>query len=255
MLDGAKTGKTILQGRYQQDRCSRKYGTQYVPEWKAVQENLVHQYPLARQGLPTFVMDVLKAAMDSASSAEFQRIDARFSTLPKQRDADLIAPWQEAEAGVHELLTRPEPHVQNVARAQQDALDAIKRHVARVFEFHNERIMRPRASQSGDKEKGNKADFTTRSIELRQDCLRRVSLEFVGGPDRAETAVGLLSQDEVARLRASYAYLYDWARKPGGTRFPWNVAMRELGAIKLRARKDLKPLSQDFYEKMMMRKL
>ena len=254
MLDGAKTGKTILQGRYQQDRCSRKYGTQYVPEWKAVQDNLVHQYPLARQGLSTFVMDVLKAAMDSASSAQFQRIDAHFSALLKQRDADLIAPWQEAEAGIQELLARPETQAQNVAHAQQDALDAIKRHVAQVYELSNTLIMRPRATQS-EREKGNKADFTTRSIELRQDCLRRVSLEFVGGPDRAETAVGLLNEDEVARLRASYAYLYDWTRKPGGTRFPWNVAMRDLGAIKLRARKDLKPLSQDFYEKMMMRKL
>ena len=60
---------------------------------------------------------------------------------------------------------------------------------------------------------------------------------------------------EVARLRASYAYLYDWTKKQGGTRFPWNVAMRELGAIKLRARQDFKPISQDFYEKMMMRRL
>jgi len=80
-------------------------------------------------------------------------------------------------------------------------------------------------------------------------------MEFVKGPDRAETAVALLSEDEVARLRASYAYILDWSHRPGGTRFPWNVAMRDLGEIKLRARGDLKPLSQDFYEKMMMRSL
>lgn len=258
VLDGAKTGKTILPGRYLQDRMSRNYGIQYVPEWKAAQDDLVRHHPLSRQGLPTFVMDVLKAAMDEASSTQFRRIDAHFSTLPRIKDADLVVPWQEAEAGAQELLSRPEPHAQNVGQAQQDALAAIKRHVTRVYELSST-LMRPAAgtpasARAGEKGKKNAAEFTTRSIELRQDQLRRVSQEFVSGPDRAQT-VGLLSEDEVARLRASFAYLYDWARKPGGTRFPWNVAMRELGMIKLRTRRDLKPLSQDFYEKMMMRRL
>ena len=253
MLDGAKTGKTILPGRYLEDRSSRKYGTQYVPEWKAAQNNLVHQHPLSRQGLPTFVMDVLKAAMDEACSTQFRRIDAQFSALPKHRDADLVAPWKEAEAGAQELLSRPDDELcaQNVGRAQQDALEAIKRHVTRVYELSCT-LMRP-VTPGG--EKGNKAAFTNRSIELRQDQLRRLSMEFTSGPDRAETTVGLWSEDEVARLRASFAYLYDWTRRPGGTRFPWNVAMRELGVIKLRARRDLKPISQDFYEKMLMRRL
>ena len=259
MLDGAKTGKTILPGRYLQDRTSRKYGTHYVPEWKAAQDNLVHQHPLSRQGLPTFVMDVLKAAMDEASSTQFQRIDAHFGALLKHRDADLVAPWQDAEAGAQGLLSRPddEPHARSVGRAQQDALEAIKRHVARVYEL-SYTLMKPTTTTAGAgaaTEKGKKAAFTNRSIEARQDQLRRVSMEFTSGPDREESTVAVLSEDEVARLRASYAYLYDWSRKPGGTRFPWNVAMRELGAIKLRARRDLKPLSQDFYEKMMMRRL
>jgi len=97
------------------------------------------------------------------------------------------------------------------------------------------------------------ADFSHRSIEIRQDCLRRVSREFVGGPPAAETFV--FSQEEIARLRASYAYLYDWTRHGGGTRFPWNVAFDELGEIKLRAQKDFKPISRDFYEKMSIRKV
>jgi RNA-dependent RNA polymerase len=252
VLDGAKTGKTILPGRYHEDRCSRKYGTHYVPEWKAAQDNLVHQHPLSRQGLPTFVMDVLKAAMDEACSTQFQRIEAQFSTLPKHRDTDLVAPWQEAEAGAQELLSRPEDelHARNVGRAQQDALEAIKRHVMRVYELSS--TLMKLATPGG--EKGKKAAFTNRSIESRQDQLRRLSTEFTSGPDRAET-VGLLSEDDVARLRASFAYLYDWTRRSGGTRFPWNVAMRELGVIKLRARRELKPISQDFYEKMLMRRL
>ncbi len=225
-----------------------------MPEWKAAQDNLVHQHPLSRQGLPTFVMDVLKAAMDEASSQQYQRIDAHFSVLPKLRDADLIAPWEEAEAGAQDLLSQPDPQAQIIGQAQQDALEAIKRHVVRVYELSST-LMKPTAgtpARSGDK--GKRADFTNRSIELRQDQLRRVSLEFASGPTRGET-IAMPSEDEVARLRASFAYLYDWTRRHGGSRFPWNVAMRELGVIKLRARKDLKPLSQGFYEKMNMRRL
>src|ERR1700677_1832102 len=104
---------------------------QCVPEWKAVGNNLVHQSPLARQGLPAFIMDVLKAAMDEASTTQYQRIDAQCSALPKPRDVDLIAPWQEAEAGAKDLLSHSEQPAQNIGRARQDALDAIKRHVVR----------------------------------------------------------------------------------------------------------------------------
>lgn len=254
MLDGAKTGKTILPARYHQDRSSKKYGMQYVPEWKATQDDLVHNCPLARRGLPTFVMDVLKAAINEASSTQYQRIDAQFNALPKLRDADLIAPWQEAEEGAQELLSQPEQHAQNIGRAKQDALDAIKRHVMRVYELSS-MVIGSGTQRPGAGEKGNKADFSSRCIEARQDRLRRVSHEFVSGPDRAEMAVALLSEVEVARLRASYAYLFDWTRKPGGTRFPWNVAMRELGLIKLHARRDAHPVSQVFYEKMQMRRL
>ncbi|KAH9077904.1 hypothetical protein EDB83DRAFT_2514608 [Lactarius deliciosus] len=236
VLDGAKTGKTILAERYLQDRNNRKYGSHYVPEWKAAQDNL--------------------AAMDEASSTQFRRIDAQFGALPRIKDTDLVAPWQDAEASAQELLSRPEPHAQNVGRAQQDALDALKRHVVQVYEL-SVKLMKPGpagTTPAGEKGK-KKAGFTGRSIELRQDQLRQLSREFAGGPDREVTAAGLMSEDEVARLRASYAYVYDWGRKSGGSRFPWNVAMRELGAIKLRARRDLKPISQDFYEKMMMRRL
>ena len=243
VLDGAKTGKTILPGRYFQDRNSSQYGMQYVPEWKVDPDNLVHQHqhPLSREDLPTFVMDVLKAAMDEASNTQLQRIDAQFGALPTHSDADLVAPWHEAEASAQELLARPEPHAQSVGRARQDALEAIRQHVARVYEL-SYTPTRPAAGAN-------------RSVELRRDEFHRLSVEFTGGPERAETAVGLLSEVEVARLRASYAYLYDWTRKPGGTRFPWEVAMRELGAIKLRARKEFKPISKDFYEKMLMRRL
>jgi hypothetical protein len=107
------------------------------------------------------------------------------------------------------------------------------------------------AARHGKGKKGG-ADFSNQSIKTRQDCLRRVSRAFVGGPPAEETFV--FSQEEVAKLRASYAYVYDWMKHGGDTRFPWNVAFDELGEIKLRAQKDFKPISREFYEKMSIRK-
>jgi RNA-dependent RNA polymerase len=56
-------------------------------------------------------------------------------------------------------------------------------------------------------------------------------------------------QDEViARVRASYAYKYDYDNKWNGTSFPWDVAMRELGDIKARATGGHKTVIGDFYD-------
>ena len=255
VLDGAKTGKTILQGRYRQDCNSKLYGTQFVPPWKMEPDHNILQYPLSRGGLPPFVMDLFKETMESIKGKYLQRIADHFAALPaKIKDADLVAPWQGAEARAQEMLSSPEPHVRAVGRAQNDALEAIKTHVARVSELYADTMRK--AAMVGGAGAPSGAAFTQLSIESRQDKLRAVSREFVGGPpgERRKTLV-VFGQEEVARLRASYAYLYDWTHKPGGTRFPWSVAMRELGAIKLRARNDFKPISQDFYENMSMRKL
>lgn len=263
VLDGAKTGKAILPERYSQDCNSKLYGRQYAPNWKREPDSPIHQYNLSRQGLPPFVMDVLQEAMGRIREEQLQHIASHFSALPKVKDLDLVTPWQDAEERAREMLSRPEQLMRDVGRAQKEALEAIKTHVARVYDWCVS-LMRiaavphatspsPSMGKSVGVGMGARLEFSQQSIETRQDRLRRMSRKFVGGPPAGETIV--FSQEEVARLRASYAYLYDWTRKHGGTRFPWTVAMRELGAIKLRARKDFKPISQDFYEKMSMRKL
>ena len=265
VLDGAKTGKTVLPGRYKQDKDNKQYGTQFVPQWKKDRAKETLQFDLRRGHLPPFVMDLLTEAMERIGDEQRQRIKVHFDALHKVKDKDLVAPWQDAEARAQELLSRPEEHARAVGQAQKDALEAIKKHVARVNDMWDEMIKaqqtqprpaaqhRRKSSSSGGGSGG--AAFTSRSIESRQDQLRRVSREFAGGPSAAETFA--FGGEEVARLRASYAYLHDWAHASayGGSRFPWSVAMRDLGVIKLQSRKDFKPISQDFYEKMSMRKL
>jgi RNA-dependent RNA polymerase len=264
VLDGAKTGKIILPERYKQDCNSKQYGTQFVPPWKMELDHNILQYPLSRGDLPPFVMDLFRETMETIKNEFLRRIADRFAALPaKIKDADLVAPWQGAEARAQEMLSSPEPHMRAVGQAQNDALEAIKTHVVRVSEFYTETMRKVTVGGGGAAAAG--AAFTHLSIESRQDKLRAVSREFVGGPLAAAPGAGagggekktktfVFGREEVARLRASYAYLYDWTHK-GGTRFPWSVAMRELGAIKLRARNDFKPISQDFYENMSMRKL
>jgi RNA-dependent RNA polymerase len=278
VLDGAKSGMTILPERYRRHRNNKQFGTQFTPQWKMVPGRTTHQLELRRRDPSSpFVMDFLQAAMEKESVKQLKRIDEHFSALRKEKDPDLIAPWRDAEAGAEVLLGKPESEerMREVGQAQMDALKAIKTHVERVCEWCDGLMkttppVTTTTSSGGGGGGGSRAAattnratiiatsdgkswFTTRSIERRQDRLRRMSHEFVSGPPAGETWV--FGEEEVARLRASYAYLYDWERKTGGTRFPWNVAMRELGLIKLRARKDFKPISQEFYEKMSMRKL
>jgi len=63
-----------------------------------------------------------------------------------------------------------------------------------------------------------------------------------------------MQDEEVARLRASYAYKYDHeVRFSGWTRFPWDVAMRELGAIKARATGRHKTIAGEFYDHFNMK--
>lgn len=261
-----------MQEKYTQDRNNQRYGTQYTPPWKEIDRDLTagqsSGFLLSRQSQSPFVMDILCDAVKQVKDDCLRQIEERFNSLPKVKDLDLVAPWQDAEARTNEMLSKPEQ--KTIGEAHQRAMDSIKAHVVRVHELSakllNTKNAGARASTGGvvgvdvgagkGKGKSSKrggADFSHWSIETRQDRLRSVSREFVGGPPSEETFV--FSQEEVARLRASYAYLYDWERQGGGSRFPWNVAFDELGSIKLRAHKDFKPISRDFYEKMSIRKI
>jgi RNA-dependent RNA polymerase len=55
-----------------------------------------------------------------------------------------------------------------------------------------------------------------------------------------------MQDEEIASLRASYAYKYDHSKWHEGTGFPWDVAMRELGAIKARVTGGHKTVTGDF---------
>jgi len=111
--------------------------------------------------------------------------------------------------------------------------------------------MKKVAEENGKTKRKKACAFTDLPIELRQDVLRASAKEFASKP-RPEDV--LFSEEEIARLRASYAYLLDSQQeKKGWSRFPWDVSMRELCAIKARALGPTKTVTENFYARYYMK--
>ncbi|KZP15901.1 hypothetical protein FIBSPDRAFT_934919 [Athelia psychrophila] len=92
--------------------------------------------------------------------------------------------------------------------------------------------------------------FTDLSIEVRQDILRVVAMDFAAGPLLGEIFI----QKEIARLRASYAYLYDSEQQSQKwSRFPWDVCTQDLRDIKAHALGMTKTCTQDLYTRFTMK--
>lgn len=100
----------------------------------------------------------------------------------------------------------------------------------------------------------------TQKVETRQEALRKLSAKFAAFP-RPDDLICILDEATIARLRASYAYRLDSVSlassesKITWSRFPWDMAMRELGLIKARALGPHKAVTIGFYErfKLMIR--
>ena len=113
-----------------------------------------------------------------------------------------------------------------------------------------ERIQRPVEKLFEEFRKEQKDErFTGLAITTRQDFLRKYSLKFVGIANKPTTQLLFFSDNDVRLVRASYAYVHC----PKSSRFPWNVAMRDLGEIKAKAKKDYKVCTGPFYDRFSIR--
>jgi len=124
-------------------------------------------------------------------------------------------------------------------------LEEIAKHVRSVYDDHRISLSPTSSLKS----------FTDLPIEARQDTIQKLSKQFVSLPPPASGKF-LMQDEEIARLSASYAYKYDYERQFGKstvTSFPWDVAMRELGAIKARATGGHKTVVGDFYDHFNMK--
>lgn len=193
-------------------------------------------------------MDSIKRQGKASENQYLKSYDELLNSGLARPDETLIAPWNDAYARAQRAVK------EGGGSGMLAELELIAQHVRDTREKHRE-AMAHRAQTRTDglmspskKGKHKKDYFAEMPIEKRQDVLRDISKAFASKP------MGLIyySERDIKVLRASYAYIHDLEsqnhRRVTWTRFPWDVAMRQLCAIK--AGDSSKTVSSDFYHSM-----
>ncbi|KAF7300712.1 Dimethylaniline monooxygenase [Mycena chlorophos] len=267
VLDSSKTGFILKNDCRKAD--SQTYGHAEGPAWKVSQKKAnqslaspSNAIPLQRQIDPSnpslarpFIMDELIRAAAQQKDKWLSQIEAifqQFDTSPVF-DPVLAAPWDNYVVFAQKRREKGD-------MGPRKDLDIIVKHVESMFEQHRagtRQLKRKRAAAgTGPESPSHGHAFTNLPIESRQDALRSLSRDFSAQP----TIEGLQTIPDpalLARLRASYAYRYDHERQRSGagwSRFPWDVAFRELCQIKASALGPHKPITSDFYEILRVRR-
>ena len=192
--------------------------------------------------LGPFIMDELNLCLAKLRDEWLQEVDKKLDPSKSGAvDKDLTAPFHDAM----ERAKRLDQEAGAGGAFLMDALAAIEAHVKKTREKWSMEHAKTRKGTS------TKA-FTDAPIEHRQDALRAVSREFWSfkppNPD-------VISQPEWRRLLASCAYAYN-VKVNGAVRFPFDIAFRELCAIKADTVSGgrAKSILPGFYEGMSMSK-
>lgn len=224
VLDGIKTGVSIKSG--ERSRDSRQYEKGQL-EWKVPVADTKKRMERSRSGpslnnpppkrgpgLPAFIMDLLKLEVKAEYDRQCAIIEKRLGgddgvTI----DEDLKRPWEEFK----ERVKKDESLGSTMLLDMQKA---IERHVQATFDTWKTQTRRGQ-------------EFTALHITHRQDILRSTSRPFATIPDADAPIFRLHDPAEILRLKASYACVYGCRQhKP---RFPFDVAYRQLCAIKAHA--------------------
>lgn len=247
-LDGFKTGMTVLDEVLKEDT---KTYQKRSPKWKETEEERVrfsasglNERNIQRpHGLGEFIMDKLYNQAKEEKDLWLARIERHFQAHNRSNvDRDLVAPWNQAIE-----LGRRWAAEENNTRMNRE-LEAIVEHVRSVYKDHRSSLASPRTTPSSSPK--TSVPFSDLPIERRQDAIRKISRQFVSFPPPGKF---LMQDEEIATLRASYAYKYDHYIWHEGSGFPWDVAMRELGAIKARATGGYKAIAGEFYDHFNMK--
>ncbi|RDB26117.1 RNA-dependent RNA polymerase 1 [Hypsizygus marmoreus] len=231
-LDGAKTGLRIRPETLKKDKNEFYHGRR--PRWKPEDPNS-NSTCLESKDTPfnkgTFIMDALRTAVEKERTRILIRMDTVFQPLPPRPDQHLTQPWEDAKRRAEGGSNH------DIVQAKRRDLSKIAVHVQRMFFEHKLELSK---------------DFTGLQITLRQDVLRSLSKKFSSAPQPSEMEC-LTDEALISRLRASYAYIYDMERHeqyPNSfSRFPWNLAFRELCSIKASALGPYKAVTNGFYER------
>ncbi|KAL1675560.1 RNA dependent RNA polymerase-domain-containing protein [Schizophyllum commune] len=267
-LDGPKVGVTVKPSAFAKDSSDRRWACR-MPDWKAAidgkdEEN--NNNPRCTRPKETakkcgpFVMESLYAFSQELDRTRIKQIEDAFSdpALPRPGvDEELTAPWREANERAARM------RVASGSGLMEEELQRIRKHVEELYEEYRE-VVRP---QGGSPKKSSPRKSTSPRKEgpfmfsdLPQAEQRRrmriLSTKFSSGPRELLT----LGNEEISRVRASYAYLYDYEQAKSRGRsvsaFPWSLAMTALCDIKAKARgpTSFVTITTDFADNMRMRR-
>ena len=249
VLDGIKTGMTVKPEVLKQD--TRRFQMR-PPKWKETEEERerneqTNELNIKRpQELDKFIMDELHKQAEVEGNRWLTRLDDEFKAAGLCKlDKDLAAPWYDAL----ELGKKWKAEESN-GRFLAD-LDRLHKHVAGLYGDYRIEINSPRKPSRMSPIKKEKP----LSGEARQERIRKMSKQFASYPPAGHL---LMLEEEIARIRASCAYVYDYEQRKSYSsnnysRFPWDLAMRELCAIKARATGRFKTVTCDFYDHFNMK--
>ena len=199
------------------------------PVWKEVEDDIAHggnELNVVRpQSLPLFVMDAVSAEAKRYSDLKLSQMQQAFP-LTTSMDRTLLKPWNDVKERVEMIRLLDRDH----AARMDSELSRIQAHVDEHFAEFKTKIH---------------ANFTALRIERRQDILRKLAQQFAKNPGAPFLC---FSEDELAHLKASYAYKID----PDGS-FPFDVAMRDLGYIKARGCGPSKTVQLAYYDRFVIK--
>lgn len=252
-LDGFKTGMTVREDVLKNDT---KIYQKRPPKWKETDEERERFYASGQNEqnlqrpnfLGRFIMDELHKQAEEEGNHWLAKIETTFEALtPNHRcklDEDLVAPWNKAIESSNRWVAEKK------ITLMKEELEAIAQHVKKVYSDHRSSLASPSKNLRNSPKKV--VPFTGQPIEVRQDKFRKISKDFASFPPPGQFLS--MRDEEIARLKASYAYKYDHeVRLSWWTRFPWDVAMRELGTIKAQATGRHKTVAGEFYDHFNMK--
>jgi RNA-dependent RNA polymerase len=212
VLDSSKTGLSVLPEVLEQE--SRWKGP--TPFWKltAEEKSKISEDEadvLCRRtcGGKPFIMDTLAREATKAGKRKLEEVEKLFA-IEKQDgilDVHLEQPWLNAQKIAHRCLAE-----ENITRMNRD-LEKIKDHVKSIYELYKIVVGKEQSSH------------------VQREKIRQLSREFASKPLSEEL---MMNKQDISRVRASFAYLYDSTQSTGSrySLFPWDMAMRELCHIK-----------------------
>ncbi|KXN89661.1 putative RNA-dependent RNA polymerase SHL2 [Leucoagaricus sp. SymC.cos] len=248
VLDGRKTGKIIRDEVLRQHQ--KEFGMKKL-NWKESlrkksEGELAPQSNVNPTRNPKFIMERLVNFGKHLEETKLAELERKKQSFSNDLDHQLLAPLVE----VDDMIKRNRKTGENAAADYlKKDLDLIRAHVEAMHHEHREQI-RQASLQYNEKKRSNSvgAGFTNLPIQKRQDILRRLSKKFHSEPPREQFTI--MSEVMVDRVKAAYAYFFD-SKEAQPSRFPWNVAFRDLCSIK--AGKDIKPVHKRFYDYMSMK--